>query len=176
MHWVVHSFRLGSERPVLEIGLALLVLTLGSSGHTWGFINLAKFSIYSLGMGTLHTKDSHPSHRNRDACWVVLVNTCAKSWVSTWTEQSFVQVGINQTIMAVCLVRPSNDASIQAHLNHFLRFTVESASKIGAHHQLLVESLQYLLSLALKPLYKVRIENALKKVSNAVPTERHHFT
>ena len=74
--------------------------------------------------------------------------------------------------MAVCLVRPSNDASIQAHLNHFLRFTVESASKIGAHHQLLVESLQYLLSLALKPLYKTRIENALNKVSNAVPTEQ----
>ena len=74
--------------------------------------------------------------------------------------------------MAVCLVRPSNDASIQAHLNHFLRFTVESASKIGAHHQLLVESLQYLLSLALKPLYKVRIENAMNKVSNAVPTEQ----
>ena len=74
--------------------------------------------------------------------------------------------------MAVCLVRPSNDASIQAHLNHFLRFTVESASKIGAHHQLLVESLQYLLSLALKPLYKVRIVNALNKVSNAVPTEQ----
>ena len=74
--------------------------------------------------------------------------------------------------MAVCLARPSNDASIQAHLNHFLRFTVESASKIGAHHQLLVESLQYLLSLALKPLYKTRIENALNKVSNAVPTEQ----
>ena len=74
--------------------------------------------------------------------------------------------------MAVCLVRPSNDASIQAHLNHFLRFTVESASEIGAHHQLLVESLQYLLSLALKPLYKVRIENAMNKVSNAVPTEQ----
>ena len=74
--------------------------------------------------------------------------------------------------MAVCLVRPSNDASIQAHLNHFLRFTVESASKIGAHHQLLVESLQYLLSLALKPLYKVRIENAMNKVSKAVPTEQ----
>ena len=74
--------------------------------------------------------------------------------------------------MAVCLVRPSNDASIQAHLNHFLRFTVESASKIGVHHQLLVESLQYLLSLALKPLYKVRIENAMNKVSNAVPTEQ----
>ena len=74
--------------------------------------------------------------------------------------------------MAVCLVRPSNDASIQAHLNHFLRFTVESASKIGAHHQLLVESLQYLLSLALKPLYKVRIENAMNKVSHAVPTEQ----
>ena len=74
--------------------------------------------------------------------------------------------------MAVCLVRPSNDASIQAHLNHFLRFTVESASKIGAHHQLLVEPLQYLLSLALKPLYKTRIENAMNKVSNAVPTEQ----
>ena len=78
--------------------------------------------------------------------------------------------------MAVCLVRPSNDASIQAHLNHFLRFTVESASKIGAHHQLLVESLQYLLSLALKPLYKVRIVNALNKVSNAVPTEQSGST
>ena len=78
--------------------------------------------------------------------------------------------------MAVCLVRPSNDASIQAHLNHFLRFTVESASKIGAHHQLLVESLQYLLSLALKPLYKTRIENALNKVSNAVPTEQSGST
>ena len=74
--------------------------------------------------------------------------------------------------MAVCLVRPSNDASIQAHLNHFLRFTVESASKIGAHHQLLVVSLQYLSSLALKPLYKIRIESALTKVSNAVLTEQ----
>ena len=78
--------------------------------------------------------------------------------------------------MAVCLVRPSTDASLQAHLNHFLRFTVESASKIGAHHQLLVESLQYLLSLALKPLYKTRIENALNKVSNAVPTEQSGST
>ena len=74
--------------------------------------------------------------------------------------------------MAVCLVRPSNDASIQAHLNHFLRFTVESASKIGAHHQLLVVGLQYLSSLALKPLYKIRIESALTKVSTAVPTEQ----
>ena len=78
--------------------------------------------------------------------------------------------------MAVCLVRPSNDASIQAHLNHFLRFTIESASKIGTHHQLLVESLQYLLSLALKPLYKVRIENALTKVSNVGPTEQSSNT
>ena len=74
--------------------------------------------------------------------------------------------------MAVCLARPTNDAPFRAYLNHFLRFTVESASKIGAHHQLLVESLQYLLSLALKPLYKVRIENALTKVSNVVPTEQ----
>ena len=74
--------------------------------------------------------------------------------------------------MAVCLVRPTNDAPLQAHLNHFLRFTVESASKIGGHHQLLVVSLQYLSSLALKPLYKIRIESALTKVSNAVPTEQ----
>ena len=40
------------------------------------------------------------------------------------------------------------------------------------HHQLLVVSLQYLSSLALKPLYKIRIESALTKVSNAVPTEQ----
>ena len=74
--------------------------------------------------------------------------------------------------MAVCLVRPTNDAPLQAHLNHFLRFIVESASKIGAHHQLLVVILQYLSSLALKPLYKIRIESALTKVSNAVLTEQ----
>ena len=144
--------------------------------YLWVFITLAKFPWICWKWGLLHSKDSHPSHKNRDACWVVLVNTCSKSWVGTWTEQFLVQAGINQTIMAVCLVRPSNDASIQAHLNHFLRFAVESASKIGAHHQLLVESLQYLLSLALKPLYKTRIENALNKVSNAVPTEQSGST
>ena len=71
--------------------------------------------------------------------------------------------------MAVVLVRPTDDAPIQAHLNHFLRFTVEEAPKIGAHHQLLIESLIYLLSLAQKPLYIVRIETALSKVSNVVP-------
>ena len=75
-------------------------------------------------------------------------------------------------IMAVVLVRPTDDAPNQAHLNHFLRFTVEAAPKVGAHHQLLIESLRYLLSLAQKPLYKVRIENALTKVSNVVPTEQ----
>ena len=74
--------------------------------------------------------------------------------------------------MAVVLVRPTDDAPIQAHLNHFLRFTVEEAPKVGAHHQLLIESLRYLLSLALKPLYKVRIESALNKVSNVVPKEQ----
>ena len=74
--------------------------------------------------------------------------------------------------MAVVLVRPTDDAPIQAHLNHFLRFTVEVAPKVGAHHQLLMESLRYLLSLALKPLYKIRIESALNKVSNVVPTEQ----
>ena len=74
--------------------------------------------------------------------------------------------------MAVVLVRPTDDAPIQAHLNHFLRFTVEKAPNVGAHHQLLIESLRYLLSLALKPLYKVRIESALNKVSNVVPKEQ----
>ena len=64
--------------------------------------------------------------------------------------------------MAVVLVRPTDDAPIQAHLNHFLRFTVEEAPNVGTHHQLLIESLRYLLSWALKPLYKVRIEAALQ--------------
>ena len=74
--------------------------------------------------------------------------------------------------MAVVLVRPTDDAPIQAHLNHFLRFTVEVAPKVGAHHQLLMESLRYLLSLALKPLYKIRIESALNKVSKVVQKEQ----
>ena len=126
------------------------------------FIILAKFPWIYWKWGLLYSKDSHPSDKNREACWGVLVNAC-----SSWNKPN---------IMAVCLARPSNDASIQAHLNHFLRFAIESASKIGAHHQLLVESLQYLSSLALKPLYRTRIENALNKVSNAVPTEQSGST
>ena len=74
--------------------------------------------------------------------------------------------------MAVVLVRPNDDAPIQAHLNHFLRFTVEAAPKIGAHHQLLSESLRYLLFLAQRRLYKVRIETTLNKVLNVEPREQ----
>ena len=74
--------------------------------------------------------------------------------------------------MAAVLARPTDTASIQAHLSHFLRFVVEAAPKVGAHHQLLIETLRYLLSMAQKPLYEVRIQTALNTVSNVVPRKQ----
>ena len=65
--------------------------------------------------------------------------------------------------MTTILIRPVSEAPLRVHLNHFLKFIVQV--NVGEHQQLLVASLQYLLSIALSPLYKIRIQRALEKVA-----------
>ena len=70
--------------------------------------------------------------------------------------------------MAAVLARPRTSAPLQIHLLHFLRFIVQVTPNVGEHQQLMSTTLQYLLSLAQSPLYKVKITTALASVTEVV--------
>ena len=78
--------------------------------------------------------------------------------------------------MAVVLMRPLSGAPLRVHLYHFLKFMVRVSSSVGEHQQLLVTTLEYLLSIALSPLYKVKIQDALNKVVGAVRVDKERAT
>ena len=50
--------------------------------------------------------------------------------------------------MSAVLARPRHSAPLRLHLNHFLKFVTQTASRVNGHKALLSETLRYLLSLA----------------------------
>ena len=50
--------------------------------------------------------------------------------------------------MSAVLARPRHSAPLRLHLNHFLKFVIQTGSRVNGHKALLSETLRYLLSLA----------------------------
>ena len=50
--------------------------------------------------------------------------------------------------MSAALARPRHSAPLRLHLNHFLKFVIQTGSRVNGHKALLCETLRYLLFLA----------------------------